>query len=136
MSKRWIVVADSSRARIFTMEDADAPLHELKTLSHPESRLPARDLKTDGTAFRDHGQDYQPSVDPKQQEALYFAKQIIELLEDARAKGELDELVLIAAPAFLGILRDRLSDATLRLVTKTIDKDLVQLRAAEIREYL
>ena len=124
------------------MEGPYDPLCELEDLSHPEGRLPTRELKSDRTArlFRGRGQDHhpvEPNVDPKRQEALYFAKQISERLEDARARGAFEELVLIAAPAFLGILRGHLSEATLlKHVAKTIDKNLVQLSTAEIREYL
>lgn len=141
MSKKWIVVAENSRARIFAMEGPHAPLRELEDLSHPESRLPVRELKSDRTPrlFRGRGRDHhpvQPNVDPKQQEALYFAKQVSDRLEEARTKGEFEELVLIASPAFLGMLRGHLSNATLRCVAKTIDKNLVQLSEAELRGYL
>ena len=141
MVKRWIVVAESSRARIFTMEGALAPLRELEGLSHPEARLPGRELKSDRSArvFRGRGQENhpgEPNVEPKQQEAIQFARQISERLEQARTKGELEELVLIAPPAFLGLLRQNLSAATEKHLVKSIDKNLVQMSEREIREYV
>ena len=141
MVKRWIVVAESSRARIFTMEGALAPMHELEDLSHPEARLPGRELKSDRSArvFRGRGQENhpgEPNVEPKQQEAIQFARQISERLEQARTKGELEELVLIAPPAFLGLLRQNLSAATEKHLIKSIDKNLVQMSEREIREYV
>jgi protein required for attachment to host cells len=141
MVKRWIVVAESSRARIFTMEGALAPLRELEDLSHPEARLPGRELKSDRSArvFRGRGQENhpgEPNVEPKQQEAIQFARQISERLEQARTKGELEELVLIAPPAFLGLLRQNLSAATEKHLAKSIDKNLVQMSEREIRAYV
>jgi protein required for attachment to host cells len=141
MVKRWIVVAESSRARIFTMEGALAPLRELEDLSHPEARLPGRELKSDRSArvFRGRGQENhpgEPNVEPKQQEAIQFARQISERLEQARTKGELEGLVLIAPPAFLGLLRQNLSAATEKHLVKSIDKNLVQMSEREIREYV
>ena len=140
MVKRWIVVAESSRARIFTMEGALAPLRELEDLSHPEARLPGRELKSDRTrVFRGRGQENhpgEPNVEPKQQEAIQFARQISERLEQARTKGEFEGLVLIAPPAFLGLLRQNLSAATEKHLIKSIDKNLVQMSEREIRAYV
>jgi protein required for attachment to host cells len=141
MVKRWIVVAESSRARIFTMEGALAPLRELEDLSHPAARLPGRELRSDRSArvSRGRGQENhpgEPNVEPKQQEAIQFARQISERLEQARTKGELEELVLIAPPAFLGLLRQNLSAATEKHLAKSIDKNLVQMSEREIREYV
>ncbi|MBG7602626.1 MAG: host attachment protein, partial [Gammaproteobacteria bacterium] len=38
MSKHWIVVADQSKARIFTIDDPRGALQELEQLEHPVGR--------------------------------------------------------------------------------------------------
>ena len=70
-------------------------------------------------------------VSLKQHEAILFAREISDRLELARARGEFDELTLVAAPAFLGLLRENLNAATRKLVVRTIDKNLVQRSEAE-----
>jgi len=73
---------------------------------------------------------------PKRHEAELFAKRIADRLELVRAKGEWEQLILIATPEFLGVLRQQLSAKVAKLVSKTIDKNLVQKTEAEIRQYL
>ena len=45
--RTWVVVADNSRARIFTAEKAASPLTEVRDLTYPEARLHEGDLVTD-----------------------------------------------------------------------------------------
>jgi protein required for attachment to host cells len=57
-------------------------------------------------------------------------------LYEGRTHGEYDRLVLIAAPAFLGMLRENLDKHVLDQVTLSMDKDFSQLRADELRARL
>jgi len=47
-----------------------------------------------------------------------------------------DELVLVAPPKFLGMLRDELQNPLDKLVTRTVDKDLTRLTVHELVEAL
>ena len=42
-----IVVADSSHARIFTVDSAHSPLNEIETMAHPEGRMHEQDMTSD-----------------------------------------------------------------------------------------
>lgn len=138
----WVVVADSSRARIFKAETALGPLQELAALAHPEGRLHAQDLTSDlpGRAFDSSGlggrHAMEQNIDPKENEALKFARQIAEYLENGQNENQFTKLVLVAAPKFLGYLRQSLSDRVVELVSWEIDKNLVQQNAEDIRRHL
>lgn len=141
MRKTWVLTAESSRARIFAVENRIRPLQELEGLTNPDGRAKGLDIYSDrpGRTFDSGGPGrhaMSAPMDPKQQETINFAKRIGERLERARTSGEFDELVLIAAPEFLGILRQHLSSHTMKLVNKTINKNLVQESEAIIREQL
>lgn len=141
MSKTWVLVADSSRARIFRAEGVEGRLVEMKDLAHPEGRLHETELTTDlpGRTFDSHGQGrhaMEEDTPPKRHEAIVFAKQVGGVLEGARTSGDYDSLVLIAEPRFLGLLRDNLSEETIKLVGLQIDKNLVQQAPDAIRERL
>jgi protein required for attachment to host cells len=141
MDKKWVVVADSSRARIFAFHQAALEMQELEGLTHPASRAHERDLISDrpGRSFDSVGSGRHATegeVSPKQQEAIVFAREICDRLELARTRGEFDEITLVAAPAFLGLLRENLSAAIHKLIVRTIDKNLVQHDEAEIRAHL
>lgn len=62
---------------------------------------------------------------PRKHEADLFARRVTEELERAQRKGEFDRLVLVAAPAFLGLLRKAMSGALRSCVTAEVGKDLM-----------
>jgi len=141
MKPTWILVADSSRARIFTAATPSAPLEELEDLTHPESREHEQDLVTDlpgkhrnDTGIGAHG--FQDEVEPKEQETINFAKYLARHLDDNRKKNRFQRLILVAAPSFLGLLRNELPDTTRKTVIYTLDKNLTQHTPEDIRAHL
>jgi protein required for attachment to host cells len=141
MKNTWVLVADSSRARIFFTANTRGPLREIETLTHPESRLHEQQLTTDlpGRTFDSFGQGRHTKdmeIDPKQHEALIFVKQIADRLDRAREERQLEQLIVVAAPALLGMIRKQLSSTTAALVTLEMDKNITLLNAKEIRQHL
>ena len=141
MKKTWILVAESSRARIFSADSASSPLVEIETLAHPEGReheqdmtsdLPGRDSNKTGAGRHAFGDE----TEPKQQEAIDFAKRIASELELARTEGQLKQLIIVAAPAFLGTLRNQLNEQVKKIVTFELDKNLSQHSPEDIRQHL
>lgn len=157
MAKNWVVVANSAHARIFTLappaprlKEPEMPqystekrsrLIELEALEHPEGRLKSQSIDADrpGRSFESAGMKRHAmtrEVDPKKQEAIAFSRQVAERLESARCQGEVDRLVLVAAPEFLGLLRDRLTPELRRMIEKEFSLDLAQMAPHEIRAHL
>jgi protein required for attachment to host cells len=141
MKSTWVVVADSTRARILKADNAVSPLSEIETLVHPESRLHERDLISDapGRAFDRAGQGRHAmgqQVSPKEHEVEAFVRQVAERLEQARDQGELEQLIIVAPPNVLGKLRKALPHEVARLVTLEVDKNLSKLSPQEIRGHL
>jgi len=131
MKSTWIVVAESARARIFTMSEIGAKLQEITDLSHPESRLHDTELTSDlpGRAFDSQGQGrhaMEPATDPKEREARAFAAEIARHIERGRHQGNFDGLVLIAPPKFLGRLRAELTKPARDALVGELDKNLVE----------
>jgi len=140
MQTRWILAADSSKARIFKVLSKNR-LEELETLTHPEGRLSDRDMASDrpGLALarsgeRRHG--LEPSTDPKRQEAINFSRIVAANLDKARSLQKYQELVIVAAPAFLGMLREQLSKQVEQCVVREVPKNISALSPAEIQEHL
>lgn len=141
MSTTWIVVANSSMARILAAQAPDGPLVELECLSHPAGRVPDRQLVSDRPG-RSHDaagvarHAMETEVTPKQEESIRFADEIAEKLRKAHAAHEFSALAIVAAPRFLGLLRERIGPVVSRSLTATLDKDLATLPAEEIRARL
>ena len=144
-----VLVADESEANFYEMERHDGALHLLRQLTDPAARLHDRDFKSDrpGRVF-----DHAPSATgrrgavshhgtggertPKDHEAHLFAHQVSEQLEKDVAKQHFDRLILMAAPRFLGALREALPDSIRSLVKAEVHKDLVHQPVSAVREHL
>lgn len=141
MTYTWVVVADSTRARIFDAESASAGLSEVETLMHPEGRMHDRDITSDlpGRSFDSLGHArhaMELPTDPKHELAIEFARTIARHLDAARVKKDYEQLVIVAAPTFLGLLRDQLNNTCRKLVAFELNKHLVQQTPEEIRSHL
>lgn len=141
MKKVWILVADSSRARFFGVDAANSSLTEMKDLMHPEARMHEQKLTSDlpgsqagGSVGSHHGVASEKS--PKDNEALIFVREISRFLEDAQNNQEYDELIVIAAPSFLGLMRENLTADVSKHIILEIDKNLVKHSTDEIYQHL
>lgn len=140
MPTRWIVTADKSRARIFKALP-DKKLEELETPTHPQSRLSDKEMASDrpGLAMDRGGEGrhgLEPSSDPKRQEAVNFARILAARLDKARSLHQFQELMVVAAPAFLGMLRDQFTKQVAQSVIREIPKNIAALAPEEIRRHL
>jgi protein required for attachment to host cells len=142
MPTTWIVVADSSRARVFEVLDRNETLRELDDLVNPAGRQGERDLRTDtrgrfyGRGEQLQGHTAMPNTDPMTHENELFAKTVAHYLEQARVEHRYERLCLIAAPKFLGLLRDKLSKQAQHLVFQELDKDISWLDGRKVQDYV
>jgi len=140
MRKTWVIVADNSRARIFTAETPSSPLIEVDSIVHPEARMHDRDITSDlpgrgsGTGGSRHS--YETETDAKDHENVGFAKRIAGFLDDARKSDKFKQLIIVAAPSLLGNLRGGLNDQTRKMVSLELDKNLSQLSPLDIRKHM
>ena len=140
MSKLWVVVADQSKARIFTVADPHGALLDVDALVHPEARVREQALTSDrpGRSFDSKGQGrhaMSSSVEPGEQETLQFAKLIADQVQAAYAEGSCNRLLLVAGPPMLGLLREHLK-AISGMKVSEIEKNLGHYDALEIRKHL
>lgn len=141
MKSTWILIADSSRARIFSADSAFSPLVEIEDMLHLEGQLHDREITSDlpGKIKGDGGiggHAFEQPTDPKQHEADNFAHRIALFLEEARNLNKFDHLMIVAAPSFLGLLRSRLPEKLRKKVCFELDKNITGLAANDIRQYL
>jgi protein required for attachment to host cells len=135
MKKKWIVVAESNRARIYSVESRFSPLREIDEIVHHVSHEePANgQLEGNGQGGR---HPMETRIEPKKLETVHFAHDVGERLENARRVGDYNDLVLISSPSFLGMLKQNLGTVTQRHISQTINKNLIHKSESEIRDYL
>ncbi len=141
MNSTWLVVADNSRARFFSMESRTGPIEETKSIVHTEARLREKSMASDaqgrGSGKGGEGMHaYQDKISPKEQENINFAREITSELDKARKQNKFRQFVLVAAPGFLGKLRDQMNKETQKLASFELAKNLAHLDAEDIRKHL
>lgn len=137
----WVVVADSSRARIFESRQHGRELVECDTLLHPEARLKTGEIMSDSEGMQTDRMGYgqrksDPRTSPHEVEAEKFAGQLADYLDQHRTSHDFDEVVLAAPPEFLGQFRQRCDKQVEKLISHTVVKDYTQLTAGELVEQL
>ena len=140
MRKTWVLVADNSRARIFTVETPSSPLIEIDSIVHPEGRMHDRDITSDlpgrGAGSGGSRHSYETETDAKEYENMGFAKRIAGFLDDSRKDDRCKNLVIVAAPGLLGNLRGEMNDQTRKMITLELAKNLSHLNANDIRKHM
>lgn len=128
MEKIWILVADSAHARILATTARTAMPTEVTRLEHPESRMKESELVSDqpGRSREPRAQGHaMDEASATAQEETAFANEIVQTLDKARQEGRFDDLILVANPHFLGVLRQKLNGPLEKSVVQSVDKNLV-----------
>jgi protein required for attachment to host cells len=130
MNTIWVLVANQAEARIYSAPRLPGSLTLVYTLSHSEGAAHARDLTSDAPG-RVHDRmglarhSMEPDTGVKEESRRRFVKKMVERLESAHFRGDYDRLVLLAAPAVLGVIRKTLTSKLTKAVIKEIPKDVI-----------
>jgi len=136
----WIVVANSSRARLFERRGAGEGLALVREFEHPQSRAKGGDLVSDrpGHTATDQGRRtaLDPDTEPKRVAQEQFARELGHALEQGRVQNRYGAVLLVASAPFLGILRAQLPERVATQLRETIDKDYTALAERELAAQL
>ncbi len=142
MQTQWVVVADSSRARFFEVQNNLESLVELEDLLSPAGRMDETELRHDakgrfyGKGEREQAHTAEPAVSAKTHAAQLFSKAVMQRLEQACEKKRYDRLILVAPPQFLGQLHKQLSQRVMQRITQELPLDISGLSLTQIGEHL
>src|SRR5262245_58911785 len=117
MKIKWIIVANSSLARIYSMsnnKNHNPGLSLVKELNHPESRKKGTDLISDVPGrYKARGGansgSFASNTEPKKNEADHFTQEIAQVLEHGRTANDFDTIILVTSPHFQGLLNKHLN---------------------------
>jgi protein required for attachment to host cells len=141
MAKNLVIVADQAIARVYSLATPRSRLKELATIDHSAGRLRNQGFEADrpGRSFQTSGKKrhaLQRKIDPRTQHAMMFARSLAAQVEKMRLRGEVERLILVAPPKFLGLLRDALGTESRRLLQGQFLLNLTGMKAADIRARL
>lgn len=137
----WVLVADKSRAKLFSGKSRVSELALEQSWEHEASRTHEHELTSDlpGRAFDSVGSGrhaMEQPVDPRDHEVEVFAHMLMNEMERGRTENRFTRLYLMAAPEFLGLLRKQCSAALQKTVAGEVDKNLTQESEEAVRSFL
>lgn len=155
MKKIWVLVADEAIARILQWPQTGGELESVEELTDPDAHAKGTDLHRDNYGRRAAVSSHQMArqntphrlgtnasitssagEDEQHLEAEGFARRVVQHLTEARQQGRFDELRIVAAPRFLGMLRKAMDKQVSDAVTEEVNKDLIHMDNREITERL
>ena len=140
MAITWILVANASLAKLYANLGPNKGLTLVKELIHPESRQKNGELVSDRSgamgAVGSGGGSMQPQTLPKQHEAKVFAQEIAQALYQGRTSTAFKRAILVAPPAFMGLLNAVIDGPTAQLITDRFEKDYTKTPENELGDRL
>ncbi|HTW94372.1 MAG TPA: host attachment protein [Tepidisphaeraceae bacterium] len=138
----WIVIADASGARIFSLAGATKPLELVREIGNPQGRLRTHDLVTDqpGRVNKAGSPGTRSAAEPRtsahEESAEEFARRLARFLGEEGERQAYKTLSIAASPHFLGLLRESLSKEVDHRVRATVAGDLTHVPADELRNHI
>lgn len=142
MKTKWIVLANASATYIYAVNGKNSidAVELITKLEHPESRKKNRELVTDrpGHYQTNHATrgSYSQHTDPQKIEFDNFAKEVADLLEQSKALGKYQSLIMIAGPSFYGLLMKHLHEPLHKLIEKVVEKEIIINNEHELKNYI
>lgn len=141
-----VLVADEAIAKLMLLPKPGARLVEMQALTDPQAH--ARESEHhrdahgrrhggDGSGVRNSGNATTSAGDSDRHlEAGRFARTVATGLSQALREKRFDRLHIVAAPRFLGLLRQELDKEVAAVVEQEHAKDLIHLDAADLTAHL
>lgn len=137
-----VLVTDGSKT-LYLRNEGDGDLPDLHLIRKWEQEVPAdHELRSAGPghAFssNDHGtrRSSYDEIDLHERAKVEFTSSIARFLNEQAQLGSIEELIIVAPPRTLGILRRKLRRDVTDLVTAEIESDLVKHPISSIEQLL
>ncbi len=134
-----ILIASEHDARFLENKGVGKGIQQLAQVSNDaiaDQLKDYADQPTSGHASVGEGRFHvAPSGDPRQAKRLAFARYLVKLTGEKMQRPGYDRLVVSAAPAMLGVLRDQLDGTLKGRLYADIDKDLVAIPTADLAKH-
>lgn len=139
-SGAWVVVCDGNKALVLE-NHGDKEYPDLRTREVFQQENPSTAEQGTDRPGRSHssvgpGRSAVGQTDWHDQAEARFLKELAEKLHLAAHNGATKELVIVAPPRALGMIREHYTPAIKAALQKEIDKDLVKIPVDQIEKHL
>lgn len=142
----WVVVADTTRCRIYEHKKNPEELNLIKDLEHPQNKLKDFDLTADKPgrykansagqgSYAAHG-TYEQRTDPKEIKIADFARDISKELDYGRNVHAYAKIIIITPSHMSGLLFHHFNKHVKGLVTHNIEKNVLHLNDQDLLKFI
>jgi protein required for attachment to host cells len=141
MTPHWFLVADASRAWVYSQKHPDDLPELVRGFQHDESRKRTSELVGDRPGRAPKTQAgaravFSQGTDPAEVEKDLFADELMSFVIDAMRSGKFFSMSIIAPPPMLGRLRARTSATLSGRVIHERPHDYTRMKDADLRNLL
>lgn len=137
----WVLVANSSEAKLYGSKYLGSDLNLIEEFSHPEGRNKVSDIMADKSGHYQSqsgsgGGSYAMHSAPLQIELGRFAQTLLTKLDQGLHSHDFKKLVVIAPPHMLGELKKDCHAKLKEYVLHFVDKDYTKMTRPELQAKL
>ena len=136
----WVVIADSSKCRVYQYKQRSHKVHLIREVLHPENQLKDSDYMSDRQgSFKGGGAGHGTFLangDPKKIKIDQFAQEIANSLDVDRKNNAFEHLILVSPPHMNGLLHQHFSKHILRKLDLSIDKSVINFPKIKLLKFL
>jgi protein required for attachment to host cells len=135
----WILIADGSRANIYSLSEDRKQVHPVEGWDHKGGRSTSNaiveaDASTHRAAKGSEAVSGTAEADPKRHSQQVFAKELAAVLQERHT--DYDELIVVASPKVLGDLRKDFANDVQQKIVAEFHKDLTHVSAHDLPAHL
>jgi protein required for attachment to host cells len=138
-----MVIADATQARIFSLAAGHhGPLQLVRHFEHPLSRARDQDINSDepGRLQKSMVPGMRSAMEPRTDahvvEVNRFVREICQFLREGVDQRQYDDLVLVAPPRFLGLLRGTLPGKALKCLSICVARNCTHVDQVDLPDRL
>jgi len=137
MDAIWVLVANQAEACIYSVSRSGDALTLVDRFVHAAGKAHFQELVSDvpGRVHDRQGaarHSMEPDVGVQQDSVRRFARKVVDHLGAAAEQGTYGRLILVVAPAFLGVVRKYVKPNLAKRVVLEIPKDMVGRTVAQV----
>ena len=137
----WVLVASRTGACLFNTSALAHDVTLIQEIENETGRLKNQDINADRggrglSRFGLAGDSKMKQNTPVKVETQKFIKSLATILDLGRSQGKFDDLILVAEPQFLGVLKSSLNPKISSCIIASFKKNLMNHRNHKVRDAL
>lgn len=139
MIKNWVLIANTSKAKIFEITKNNQHLKLIIKLENPKAKMKNTELECDRPGVT-RGPSGRTALRAKKgthdHEMEVFSKQILDEINKGKNENQFDRIIMIIEPRFEAHLKNHLKDHVKKCIFHTIPKNYMNTPDKEVEDLL